>query len=71
MTSCFGLVGALLGSFIFSRHTYMHFMEHNHASRFESHLEAKAVLTDNMVNSMARGAFRWGGRLALISFTWV
>lgn len=49
----------------------MHFMENNHGSQFESHLDAKAVLTNNMIRSMIRGAMIWGGRTALLTLSWV
>lgn len=60
-----------MGSFIFSRHTYMDFMSNCHPDHFGSHLEAKAVLTNRMIQSMIRGAIIWGGRGALLTLSWM
>lgn len=63
--------GCGVGCFIFSRHTYLEFMRKGHASQFASHLDAKALLTNNMMASMAYGAFMWGSRTTIIAFTWL
>lgn len=61
------LVGACYGGFINSRGAYMNFMERNQATAFQSSFEAKRKLQDQVTVNFAKGAFKWGWRLALFT----
>ncbi|XP_055526178.1 RPII140-upstream gene protein [Wyeomyia smithii] len=65
------LVGACYGGFIQSRVSYMNFMERNQATAFQSSFEAKRKLQDQVTVSFAKGAFKWGWRLALFTSGYV
>ncbi|XP_044742382.1 RPII140-upstream gene protein [Chrysoperla carnea] len=64
-------IGACYGGFIRSRVAYLDFMERNQATAFKSHLDAKKQLQDAVTMSFAKGAFQWGWRLGLFTFTYV
>uniref|UniRef100_A0A1Q3FI42 Complex I assembly factor TIMMDC1, mitochondrial n=1 Tax=Culex tarsalis TaxID=7177 RepID=A0A1Q3FI42_CULTA len=65
------LVGACYGGFINSRVAYMNFMERNQATAFKSSFEAKRKLQDQVTLTFARGAFKWGWRLALFTTSYI
>lgn len=65
------LVGAGYGGFIYSRNAYENFMHNNQATAFESHLDAKKKLQDKVTINFAKGAFKWGWRVALFSSSYV
>jgi len=65
------LTGSVLGGFVKSREAYLNYMENNQASTFTSHLDAKRKLQDQVGLSFAKGAFRWGWRLALFTGSYV
>ncbi|CAH1112808.1 unnamed protein product [Psylliodes chrysocephalus] len=64
-------VGALYGGVINSRAAYLEFMRSNEATSFANHLEAKKKLQEAVTNSFAKGAFKWGWRIALFSTSFV
>ncbi|KAJ6640224.1 hypothetical protein Bhyg_12974 [Pseudolycoriella hygida] len=61
------LTGVVMGGFIHSREAYVNFMENNQATSFKSHFDAKKKLQDAVTISFAKGAVRWGWRLALFT----
>lgn len=61
------IVGAAYGGFVDSRVAYMGFMDSNQATAFDNHFEAKKKLQDNVTLGFARGAWKWGWRLALFT----
>ena len=65
--------GAIYGGFLGSRKSYFDFMDRNQATAFQSHLDAKRKLQDQVTMGFAKNAFRFGWRLALFttSYTWV
>jgi len=65
------LTGAVWGGFIQSRAAYVEFMENNQATAFKSHLDAKKKLQDQVTINFAKGAIKWGWRLALFTSTYV
>ncbi|XP_065089863.1 RPII140-upstream gene protein [Ochlerotatus camptorhynchus] len=65
------LVGACYGGFINSRVAYMNFMERNQATAFKSSFEAKRQLQDQVTINFAKGAFKWGWRLALFTTSYI
>ncbi|KFB42184.1 AGAP001426-PA-like protein [Anopheles sinensis] len=65
------LFGACYGGFVNSRVAYMNFMERNQATAFQSSFEAKKKLQDQVTVNFAKGAFRWGWRLALFTTSYV
>uniref|UniRef100_A0A8D8J6R7 Complex I assembly factor TIMMDC1, mitochondrial n=1 Tax=Culex pipiens TaxID=7175 RepID=A0A8D8J6R7_CULPI len=65
------LVGACYGGFISSRVAYMNFMERNQATAFKSSFEAKRKLQDQVTLTFAKGAFKWGWRLALFTTSYI
>uniref|UniRef100_A0A182J2D5 Complex I assembly factor TIMMDC1, mitochondrial n=1 Tax=Anopheles atroparvus TaxID=41427 RepID=A0A182J2D5_ANOAO len=65
------LFGACYGGFVNSRVAYMNFMERNQATAFQSSFEAKKKLQDQVTLNFAKGAFRWGWRLALFTTSYV
>ncbi|XP_055677058.1 RPII140-upstream gene protein [Lutzomyia longipalpis] len=64
-------VGACYGGFLHSRKAYVDFMERNLATSFASHLDAKKKLQHAVTMSFGKGAFRWGWRLGLFTYTYV
>ncbi|XP_053669758.1 RPII140-upstream gene protein [Anopheles nili] len=65
------LFGACYGGFVNSRVAYMNFMERNQATAFQSSFEAKKKLQDQVTLNFAKGAFRWGWRLALFTTSYI
>lgn len=65
------LVGACYGGFVNSRVAYMNFMERNQATAFKSSFEAKRKLQDQVTVTFAKGAFKWGWRLALFTTSYI
>ncbi|XP_055587317.1 RPII140-upstream gene protein [Uranotaenia lowii] len=65
------LVGACYGGFVHSRVAYMNFMERNQATAFQSSFEAKRKLQDQVTLNFAKGAFKWGWRLALFTTSYI
>uniref|UniRef100_A0A182YS17 Complex I assembly factor TIMMDC1, mitochondrial n=2 Tax=Anopheles stephensi TaxID=30069 RepID=A0A182YS17_ANOST len=65
------LFGACYGGFVNSRVAYMNFLERNQATAFQSSFEAKKKLQDQVTLNFAKGAFRWGWRLALFTTSYV
>lgn len=65
------LVGACYGGFINSRVAYVNFMERNQATAFKSSFEAKRKLQDQVTVTFAKGAFKWGWRLALFTTSYI
>ncbi|XP_058813365.1 RPII140-upstream gene protein [Topomyia yanbarensis] len=65
------MVGACYGGFIQSRVAYMNFMERNQATAFKSSFEAKRKLQDQVTVNFAKGAFKWGWRLALFTTSYI
>ncbi|XP_053684640.1 RPII140-upstream gene protein [Sabethes cyaneus] len=65
------LTGACYGGFIQSRVAYMNFMERNQATAFKTSFEAKRKLQDAVTVNFAKGAFKWGWRLALFTTGYV
>lgn len=65
------LVGACYGGFVNSRVAYMNFMERNQATAFKSSFEAKRKLQDQVTLTFAKGAFKWGWRLALFTTSYI
>lgn len=65
------LVGACYGGFVHSRVSYMNFMERNQATAFKSSFEAKRKLQDQVTLTFAKGAFKWGWRLALFTTSYI
>ncbi|XP_058062256.1 RPII140-upstream gene protein [Anopheles bellator] len=65
------LFGACYGGFVDSRVAYMNFMERNQATAFESSFHAKKKLQDQVTVSFAKGAFKWGWRLALFTTSYI
>lgn len=65
------LVGACYGGFINSRVAYMSFMERNQATAFKSSFDAKRKLQDQVTINFAKGAFKWGWRLALFTTSYI
>lgn len=65
------LAGAVYGGFIQSRGAYMNFMENNQATAFQSHLDAKKKLQDQVTVNFAKGAVKWGWRLSLFTTSFV
>ncbi|XP_055616285.1 RPII140-upstream gene protein [Toxorhynchites rutilus septentrionalis] len=64
-------VGACYGGFVDSRVSYMNFMERNQATAFQSSFEAKRKLQDQVSVNFAKGAFKWGWRIALFTTSYV
>uniref|UniRef100_A0A182QC00 Complex I assembly factor TIMMDC1, mitochondrial n=1 Tax=Anopheles farauti TaxID=69004 RepID=A0A182QC00_9DIPT len=65
------LFGACYGGFVNSRVAYMNFIERNQATAFQSSFEAKKKLQDQVTVNFAKGAFRWGWRLALFTTSYI
>ncbi|XP_058467650.1 RPII140-upstream gene protein [Malaya genurostris] len=65
------LVGACYGGFVQSRIAYMDFMERNQATAFQSSFDAKRKLQDQVTVNFAKGAFKWGWRLALFTTSYI
>lgn len=65
------LFGAVYGGFISSRVAHDNFMNTNQATTFNSHFDAKKKLQNQVTVSFAKGAFRWGWRLALFTTSYV
>lgn len=65
------VVGIIYGGMTNMRETYISFIKNNQATAFTSHFEAKKLLQDRMTLSFAKGAFKWGWRLAVFSTTYV
>lgn len=65
------LVGACYGGFVSSRVAYVNFMERNQATAFKSSFEAKRKLQDQVTVTFAKGAFKWGWRLALFTTSYI
>lgn len=63
-------VGCFIGAILQSRNKYVNFMETAQANQYQSHLDAKADLTNRMNRGMYKGAMAWGTRFLLISFVW-
>lgn len=61
------LTGAIYGGVLGSRKSYMDFMERNQATAFESHLDAKRKLQDQVTMGFAKNAYRFGWRLCLFT----
>ncbi|XP_062558515.1 RPII140-upstream gene protein [Armigeres subalbatus] len=64
-------VGACYGGFIHSRVGYLDFMEKNQATAFKTSFDAKRKLQDQVTVTFARGAFKWGWRLALFTSSYI
>jgi len=61
------LTGACYGGFLGSRKAYFDFMDRNQATSFNSHIDAKKKLQDNVTVNFGRGAFRFAWRLGLFT----
>ncbi|XP_026486082.2 RPII140-upstream gene protein [Vanessa tameamea] len=66
-TMCGFFVGACLGGFAKSRDAYLHFIENNQATIFNSTIQAKKKLQDYVTVAFARGAYHWGWRLGIFT----
>lgn len=62
--------GALLGTAIYSKNTFMDFMENSRATQFKNHLDAKAELNARMHRTMIVGGFSWTWRCLAVSFAY-
>lgn len=62
-------IGAFAGLGVHSKNAYMDFMENSRASKFSSHLDAKADLTSRMQTNMFRGGLYWSLRCVAVGFT--
>jgi complex I assembly factor TIMMDC1 len=65
------IVGACLGGFGRSRIAYMDFFRRNAATQFETPLQAKSALQDQVSMGMASGAWRVGWRLTAFTFIYM
>ncbi|XP_014258555.1 RPII140-upstream gene protein isoform X2 [Cimex lectularius] len=59
--------GAFYGGFTHSREAYLRFIERNDATKFVDHFEAKKKLQDTVTMGFAKGAMKWGWRIASFS----
>ncbi|CAH2107532.1 unnamed protein product [Euphydryas editha] len=66
-TMCGLFVGACLGGFAKSRDAYLHFIENNQATIFQSTFQAKKKLQDYVTVAFAKGAYHWGWRLGIFT----
>lgn len=64
-------VGFCYGGITNSRIAYMNFMQRNDATAFQSHLDAKRRLQDAVTIGFAKGAFKWGWRLAFFTCSYM
>lgn len=64
-------IGAVYGGFLTSRTTYMDFMKNNQATSFKNPFDAKKKLQDQVTQSFAKGAFKWGWRLTFFCTTYI
>lgn len=64
------IIGCATGSIIHSKNQYMDFMENAEASRYKSHLDAKADLSNRMIKGSIRGASIWGVRSVAVAATY-
>lgn len=62
-------IGALAGIGIHSKNAYMDFMQNSRASKFSSHLDAKADLTSRLKSNTVRGGLYWSLRCVAVGFT--
>uniref|UniRef100_A0A2M4CG99 Complex I assembly factor TIMMDC1, mitochondrial n=1 Tax=Anopheles darlingi TaxID=43151 RepID=A0A2M4CG99_ANODA len=65
------LFGACYGGFVSSRIAYLNFLERNQATTAQARSEAKKKLQDQVTVNFAKGAFKWGWRLALFTTSYV
>ena len=65
-TGCLGFfMGVIYGGFLGSRKAYMDFIERNHATAFETALQAKEKLQEAVTVSFAKSGWKFGWRLGL------
>jgi len=62
--------GLVYGATIDSKKTFNRFLEKNKYEMFKHPREAQSALQDKMVLSMMKGAWRYGWRMAVVSFTY-
>ncbi|XP_068222763.1 RPII140-upstream gene protein [Palaemon carinicauda] len=59
--------GTMIGGSIYSRESYLRFIETNQATTFYGHVDAKKRLQDKVFVGFFRGAWKWGWRLSLFT----
>lgn len=70
-TTSIAFIGAVIGTLKFTRDAYVKFMESFHPSQFGSHLDAKALLSRKMTESLVRGSLTWGWRCGAVTSCWM
>uniref|UniRef100_A0A6M2DJX7 Complex I assembly factor TIMMDC1, mitochondrial n=1 Tax=Xenopsylla cheopis TaxID=163159 RepID=A0A6M2DJX7_XENCH len=70
-TSAAGVTGALYGGYMRSKVAYEDFLSNNQATSFPNVNEAKRQLSTQVSLGFAKGAYMWGWRLALFTFSYV
>lgn len=64
------MFGVFAGITIFSKNTFMDFIENNRATHFKSHIDAKDELTNRMNRTMFLGGVSWTWRCLAVGFVY-